>query len=505
MCQFCGQELTKDAHKLLDFYQQAFDKAFDQHETKVKQQLTKAIVQVNQLPIDEVRVMLAKNTAVFSEYTELQKNETYTYALQALAEHEDKINTTFSAINKQLPDALKRIDEAVSKKKFAPNVVFGEIDEAEICSLENQVSELVSEYKKWIEVCNEEIVAFKKDSNLTVLQERLQKIEAEGKSERLNNNRIRLEPQCKEYQVLSSEIDTLTKEIDALEEQLQNNQSAYLETFFDSLNYWFRRFGSHDFKLERGESRHGHTPIYFLRVKYKDHAIDENVVSQVFSESDRRALALAVFWTLLQSLPESTLAEQIVVLDDPLTSFDDHRVTAVHSELAANAERVRQIIVLSHYRHDIEMFFRTFRDQPDARLLILVAGGSNGTDIKVGDPREFLLNEHQRAHERMTSFACGDINDLAFSDLRIFFEYELDSRFAAQIVQQNLGALKLGEKIDKLYEFGVIAETIKNECHTWRKVLNPSHHIWTDADLENQRNTVRDFLEFVYNKLIREQ
>jgi hypothetical protein len=73
------------------------------------------------------------------------------------------------------------------------------------------------------------------------------------------------------------------------------------------------------------------------------------------------------------------------------------------------------------------------------------------------------------------------------------------------MAQHKLGALQLGDKIDELFEHGVIADDIKKQCHSWRQVLNPSHHTWTGADLENQRNTVRDFLDFVYNRLIREQ
>ncbi|MEW8013672.1 MAG: AAA family ATPase [Candidatus Sedimenticola endophacoides] len=334
---------------------------------------------------------------------------------------------------------------------------------------------------------------------------RLEKIEADGKAERRNNNRIKLASQCNDYVALNAKLDSLDKDIAALETKLQTDQSDYLKKFFVSLNDWFKRFGSHDFMLERGETKQGYTPIYFLKVKYKGQAIDESALSHVFSESDRRALALAVFWTQLQSLPEPALAEQIVVLDDPLTSFDDHRVTAVHSELAATVEKVRQIVVLSHYRHDIEMFFETFRDQPHVRLLALVAGGANGTGIEAGDPREFVLTEHQKAHVRMTAFGDGHTNDHSSGDLRIFFEVELDSRFAAQIAQHKLEALQLGEKLEMLFEHGVIAEDIKKQCHNWRHVLNPSHHTWAGADLENQRNTVRDFLNFVYNRLIRKQ
>jgi wobble nucleotide-excising tRNase len=505
LCQFCGQELTEDANKLLDLYRQAFDDAFDKHDTAVKQQLTTALAQAARLPVNDVRVALAKNTAAFAGYQELQGNQTYTSAVSKVADFAGKIEAALVAIANELPDALKRLRAISSKKQDTPHAALEPVNETSVSLLESRVQQHVSDYNTLIGICNAEIAAFKKGTNAPALKQRQEKIEADGKAERRNNNRIKLASQCNDYVALSDQIDSLDKDIVALEKKLQSDQSDYLKKFFESLNGWFKRFGSHDFTLERGETKQGHTPIYFLKVKYKGQAIDESALSQVFSESDRRALALAVFWTQLQSLPEPTLAEQIVVLDDPLTSFDDHRVTAVHRELAATIEKVRQIVVLSHYRHDIEMFFQTFRDHRDVRLLVLVADGANGTGIEVGDPREFLLTEHQKAHERMTAFVDGHTNDHSFGDLRIFFETELDSRFAAQIARNRLAALQLGDKIEKLFEHGVIADNIKKQCHSWRHVLNPSHHTWTGADLENQRNAVRDFLDFVYSRLIREQ
>jgi wobble nucleotide-excising tRNase len=505
LCQLCGQELTEDAHKLLDLYRQAFDDAFDKHDTAVKQHLTKALAHTARLPVNDVRVALAKNIAAFTGYQELQSNHTYTSAVSKVAEFGGKIETTLIAITNELPDALNRLRAAATKKQDAPHAALEPVDEASVSSLESQVHQHVSDYNTWIGICNTEITAFKKSANAAALKQRLEKIEADGKAELRNNNRIKLASQCNDYVTLNAQIDTLDQEIVALEKKLQTDQSDFLNKFFESLNIWFKRFGSRDFTLERGETKQGHTPIYFLKVKYKGQTIDESALGQVFSESDRRALALAVFWTQLQSLPEPVRAEQIVVLDDPLTSFDDHRVTAVHSELTATVEKVRQVIVLSHYRHDVEMFFQTFRNHQDVRLLALVAGGANGTGLEAGDSREFLLTEHQKAYERMTAFGDGHTNDHSSGDLRVFFEAELDSRFAAHIAQHKLSTLQLKDKIARLFEHGVIADDITKQCQNWRHVLNPSHHTWIGVDLENQRNTVRDFLDFVYNRLSRKQ
>lgn len=504
-CQFCGQELTEDAHKLLDLYRQAFDDNFEKHDNAIRQQLATACAQSARIPVDEVRIALAKNTAAFAVYHELQGKENYATAVSKLADITGEIEAALGAIADELPGALNRLREASTKKQVSPHIVLAPVDEVLICSLEQQVQQQVYKYNSFIGICSAEIAVFKGGVNTVDLEERKKKCVEDGIAEGRNNSRIKLVPECDDYVALNGRIESLDEEIAALEKKLQTDQSEYLKKIFESLNHWFKRFGSRDFMLECGESKQGHTPIYFLKVKYKGQAISESSISQVFSESDRRALALAVFWAQLRSLPEPELAHQIVVLDDPLTSFDDQRVTAVHGELAASIGKVRQVVVLSHYRHDIEMFFKTFRDHPSARLLTLVAGGENGTEIEVGDPREFLLTEHEKAHERMAAFRDGHTNDHSSGDLRIFFEAELSSRFADQNAQHKLTALQLGEKIDRVNEHEVISDDTKNECHQWRGVLNPAHHTWTEADLENQRNTVRNFLDFIYNRLIRKQ
>ena len=504
-CQFCGQKLSEDAHNLLELYRKAFDDNFEKHDTAVKSQLNTAIAQADDFPVNELRVTLAKNSAAFSSYEELQSNKTYTSEILKLDDVAKKIETALDSIAEETPAMLNRLREVATKKQNAPHLVLDPVDEGMFHSLLQQVEQRANEYNSSVEVCNAEITAFKGGVNVEDLKHRLEKNIAEGKAEGLNNIRIKLVSECAEYIALNEKLKKLGADIETLEKELQTDQSEYLKKFFDSLNTLFKRFGSRDFLLERGESKQGHTPVFFLKVQYKGQSISESAISQVFSESDRRALALAVFWTQLQSLPTPVLAQQIVVLDDPLTSFDDARVTAVHLELTKAIDSVRQIIVLSHYRHDIEMFLETYRSHPDAKLLVLTDSGETGTDIEVGDPREFLLTEHEKAHERLTAFSEGHTNDYSFGDLRIFFEAELDSRFAAQRVQYSLSALQLGEKIDRLCELDVISEDIKKQCHQWRTVLNPSHHTWSGADLENQRNTVRDFLDFVYNRLIRQQ
>jgi len=64
------------------------------------------------------------------------------------------------------------------------------------------------------------------------------------------------------------------------------------------------------------------------------------------SAGDRNALALAFFFVSLDRDP--ALAGKIVVIDDPMTSLDEHRSLTTMQEIRRLTQRVSQVVVLSH-------------------------------------------------------------------------------------------------------------------------------------------------------------
>jgi wobble nucleotide-excising tRNase len=64
------------------------------------------------------------------------------------------------------------------------------------------------------------------------------------------------------------------------------------------------------------------------------------------SSGDRNALALAFFFASLDQDPQ--LSQKVVVIDDPMTSLDEHRSLTTIQEIWRLINRVDQVIVLSH-------------------------------------------------------------------------------------------------------------------------------------------------------------
>ena len=66
------------------------------------------------------------------------------------------------------------------------------------------------------------------------------------------------------------------------------------------------------------------------------------------SAGDRNALALAFFFASLDQ--RADLAQAIVIIDDPMTSLDEHRSIATVQEIRLLQARVARIVVLSHFK-----------------------------------------------------------------------------------------------------------------------------------------------------------
>ena len=66
--------------------------------------------------------------------------------------------------------------------------------------------------------------------------------------------------------------------------------------------------------------------------------------SDILSEGEQRALALACFLAELQEIGSN----HAIIVDDPVSSLDNNRMRAVAKRLAEEASKGRQVIVFTH-------------------------------------------------------------------------------------------------------------------------------------------------------------
>lgn len=500
-CQFCGQTLSKEALQLLELYRQSFDTSYQEHEQHIQQELATSRALLAKDRVSTLKIEIESNAGALTSYVELEEDSQYLRLKEQLTGLVNELQRVFILWNDRQIPFNSELEGVIAKKLSSPHTALDKLEESALTQLDEEISSLEGQYNACAMQLNALFTKFKVSVQDESIAQQLVIVERDGKAEARKLKRIELSSQCTEYLALGSSITQLGTEIIRLNEELRTEQSGFLDQFFARLNKYFRIFGSSDFQLERGEDTSGHKPIYYLKIKFQNIDVSERNVEQVFSESDRRALALAIFWASIYGLSDIDQQNSIIVLDDPVTSFDNHRMTSVHQEIAALSDRVRQIIMLSHFEHGVSCFLNTYRNNKTIQLLSIVRAG-NSSNIQVEDIDHFIMTEHEKARNKIFKFVSGDTNIHNAGELRTFFEHEISLRFAKQICLNSINEQNLSDRINRLKEVGAITSEIAQKAHSWREVLNPSHHIWTGNDLEDQRSTASLFRDFIYHELI---
>lgn len=118
------------------------------------------------------------------------------------------------------------------------------------------------------------------------------------------------------------------------------------------------------------------------------------------SAGDRNTLALAFFFASLEQAPD--LADKIVVIDDPMTSLDEHRTLTTVEEVRGLLRRVRQVIVLSHSKP----FLCAIWEGADAQLrsALRINRDGTGSTFSAWDVHQDCITEHDRRHALVSDY-----------------------------------------------------------------------------------------------------
>lgn len=118
------------------------------------------------------------------------------------------------------------------------------------------------------------------------------------------------------------------------------------------------------------------------------------------SAGDRSTLALAFFFASLDQ--DAQLAQKVVVIDDPMTSLDEHRLLTTIQEMQRLYGRVSQMLVLSHSKP----FLCAIWEGADkvTRSAMRITRDGAGSTLAVWDVRQDCITEHDRRHEMVREY-----------------------------------------------------------------------------------------------------
>jgi len=196
---------------------------------------------------------------------------------------------------------------------------------------------------------------------------------------------------------------------EALRTRARGALDLYRQTVFPAygaaINAYLQRFNA-GFRLgvvSSANTRGGSSANYSVlinNVAVELTAQDGPSFRNTLSAGDRNTLALAFFFASLDQEP--LLAQKIVVIDDPMTSLDEHRSLTTVQEMRRLERRVAQMIVLSHSKP----FLCELWEGADVvtRSAMRIDREGAGSTLAGWDVRQDCITDNDRNHELVARY-----------------------------------------------------------------------------------------------------
>lgn len=311
-CEFCGQPLPKNRTEELE-------KHFSKEYNELKDQITILIDKLDK----GVRPELTNQGHLLYESLKTSYNEGIESTNEALIEANGKLKQWVDSLSAKKNDPFKPFDEDNSDLSD-----FSKFNETLV-----QLIEVVKEHNGVTRSHQQKAESAKK------------KIEYHFVSQSAITNGLR-EKEVK-AEALQSQLDSqkedslaLVNRITEFENSLKNDTLA-IEEINDNIH---RFLGRNDIILERQEEGG-------YQLKRGD------IVARNLSEGEKTAISLIYFFSKIQE-NDAKVADQIIILDDPISSFDSNHLFNASSLIKKATEKSKQLFVLTHNF----WFFKQVRD-----------------------------------------------------------------------------------------------------------------------------------------------
>lgn len=222
---------------------------------------------------------------------------------------------------------------------------------------------------------------------------------------------------CNEYLQERAAKEVTEQERNEVGAQLEQHRTGVFPGYQTSINLYLQRFNA-GFRLDSvnfSNTRGGPTCTYNVIINNTpvpigaaDPGPGNPSFRNTLSAGDRNTLALAFFFASLDQ--DLQLASKVVVIDDPISSLDEHRTLTTVQEIRRLADRTAQVIVLSHNKP----FMCRLWEGADStqRTALEVVRDAAGSTIREWDVANDSITEHDRRHVILCEFLASGSEDL---------------------------------------------------------------------------------------------
>ena len=221
---------------------------------------------------------------------------------------------------------------------------------------------------------------------------------------------------CDDYRREKMEKAATERKRDAARAALDKYRKTIFPSYETEINEYLRKFGA-GFRLAKvasSTSRAGSACTYSVTIGTDTIAVGGAAAPgapsfrSTLSAGDRNTLALAFFFASLDRDPD--LKDKVVVIDDPITSLDEHRHLTTVQEMGRLAQRAGQLIVLSHSKPFLCQLWESV-DKSVAREAIEIGRNGSGSTLRGWVVHHDLITEHDKRHALLRSYLDSSVPD----------------------------------------------------------------------------------------------
>lgn len=392
VCPFCVQDLR--GASIITHYRAYFSEAYEELKNEISQQVEE--IETNhggevQAAFERTVRVIGQNREFWQRFAKVPEFELDTAT----------ITRSWIAARKAVGDALRRKQAAPLEQTTLSADALAAVD-AYHSLLAN-----VANVSNTLMTVNNEIALVKERAaaaNVATMTSDLTRLNAIAA-----RHSPAIGPHCQAY-LDEKAAKGVTEELrDRARADLDHYRQTIFPAYEGAINAYLGRFNA-GFRIGQVESvnnRGGSSCSYNVVIDDIPVALSGPVGQPTFrstlSAGDRNTLALAFFFASLDQ--DQLQAQKIVVIDDPMTSLDEHRSLTTVQEMRRLAARVSQLIVLSHSKP----FLFAVWDGADRgpRTAIKLIRGVSGSAFAGWDVNRDCITEHDRRHALVAQYIRG--------------------------------------------------------------------------------------------------
>ena len=427
-CKFCNNTITEERFKKLEDH-------FNDNYKRIQKEL-KQFDQLLDMHSQDIESLKLPASRQF--YDELQND--YGKARETL-------KTKQEILQKKIEE-WRRILQKKIQNPFQTDLVIMPITEQIIEDFKktvNNIDNIVEKHNHKTNNFKEETKKAKKRLELNYATEQASSFNYFQKEQEVKDKKEKQEK-------ITKEIDNRDKEIKNIENSLSNERLGR-----DQFNKSLHKFIGHkELSLRFSREKEGYEI-------FRNDEISEN---DILSEGEKTAMAFIYFITKLKE-NGNNIEDTIIVIDDPVSSFDSNHLLSAYSYMKNNCENAKQLFVLTHnftfFKYVRDWIVRkNTRDQKISNLYVIEAHNINpprvlGTNKSYTNTQATVSNKNLRhAEYKDAPSAIEEYNSeyyYIFSKLHLFREdpktFETDNYYLVANLSRKLLETFLAFKFPK--------------------------------------------------------